>query len=516
MNTDRHQKSVSAIALLFFAGISLVIGHLLLQQYMPNAGVGVLAFIMLMLIFGYVMSVRHDIFGFVMMVYICSHFSYGDNHGGLWNIVAFSMSIICLLENKKYLDFNQPNLLINILLGTLIFFNVLGWALNNPMPIIPLMEGATAFLGYMLIFQISSKIRITADRVRIFLAIVFFLLIYMLAIALNQNYSLIDTGSPMLGGNTLTVGKVTESGRPMGTLGHFELFSEYALLMMCLIIPLISSSTLRDEIKFSRIVLMLSVPVCISIFIITSMRGAFILSIAVTAFYYLIFPLRIIKAIDKIRQQAILIMLVALLLPAVSIYIGLEVFKKDLANVNVNKMNVENVVSGQSINRGGLVQRAIRRWNNESWIVGFGSGTSRSNSWALFGVDPDKRQVGLADYHNLYVALPMLYGWIGSFAFLGIILITLARLLSVTLKYRSQKSFLLVLSFGLTIMWAAFLVHEYKISILRNANYQMLFWIWMGISTSVVKTIKEKWSDVKVTEKGYGNIVGAVKLNNAA
>ena len=156
-------------------------------------------------------------------------------------------------------------------------------------------------------------------------------------------------------------------------------------------------------------------------------------------------------------------------------------------------MNVENVISGKSINRGGLAAIALQRMDSESWIIGYGSGTTTSNRWAWFGFDTTKRKARIAGFHNLYVSLPMLYGWPGSLAFLSIIILTLFRLLLVTLKYRKEKSFLLVISFGLTVMWGTFLIHEYKISILRNANYQMLFWIWLGLSASVVKTIKNKW-----------------------
>jgi O-Antigen ligase len=483
-----QNKNVSATKLLIISGILLIVGHLLLQQYMPNVAVGGL---------GYILFFRNNIFGFIMIIYICSHFSYGDGHGGLWNIVAFTVLSLYFLAGRQKPEIRQPNGVIKLLLTTFIFFNIIGWLLKNPMPILPLVKGSCAFMGYMLIYSVASKIEITAARVRIFLSITFFLLLYQVAVSLIQYYSLLNITSPLVGGNTLEMDKIPSYSsvrhEPLGTIGHFELCSEYALLMICISIPLLSSSTTRTELKFNYVALSIMIFACISIIILTSMRGAFILAVLVTTFYYIVFSLRIFNSIDNITQQIKIILLVIFLLPAVSVYIGIKEFEKDFSRLDTKKMNVENVVSGKSINRGGLADYALDRMNSESWFIGYGSGTVRSNQWAWFGFDPTKRESNIADFHNLYVSLPMVYGWIGSFAFIGIIVVTFFRLLSVTLKYRKKRSFLLVLSFGLTIMWGAFMAHEYKISILRNANYQMLFWIWLGLSASVVKTIKEKW-----------------------
>jgi hypothetical protein len=499
MTSSDNYKGISANKLLFISALLLIVGHLLLQQYMPNIAAGAIGYLLLIIILGYVLYYRHDLFGFIMAIYICSHFSYGDGHGGLWNIVAFTVLLFYFLSGRHRPELKQPNTGINILLVIFIFFNVAGWIFKNPMPIVPLLKGACAFIGYMLMYLVASKIEITAARIKVFLSIVFFLLLYQVAVSLIQYYALLDTGTPLVGGTTLGLektldfGKTTGRHEPRGTIGHFELCSEYALLMICLSIPLLSSSTTRTEIKFNYTALSIMIFACISIIIITSMRGAFILAIVITAFYYMVFSLRIFSVFDKITQQIKIILLVIFLLPAVSIYIGVSEFEKDFSRLDTKKMNVENVVSGKSINRGGLADYAIRRMESESWLIGYGSGTINSNQWAWFGIDTTKNKAPMADFHNLYVSLPMIYGWLGSLAFIGIILMTFFSLLSVTLKYRNQKSFLLVLSFGLTVMWGAFLMHEYKISILRNANYQMLFWIWLGLSASVVKTIKEKW-----------------------
>lgn len=494
---EEYQKP-SSIKIFFISAIVLLTGHLLLQQYMPNIAVGGLGFLLLLIIFGYLLIYKKDIFSFVIVIYICSHFSYGDNHGGLWNILSFIMLGFYLIFSRNTNEFNKMDTVATILLTIFIFFDLIGLALNNPMPLEQILKGTSAFFGYILMYIVASRLKITPARVRLFLYVSLIMLIYQFAIALMQYYSIMNWGTPLVGGNTLEMTKVTSANRPIGTLQNFELFAEYALLMVCISMPFLSSKTTREEVGFKYIYLSLMIFISIAIMIITSMRAATVLVVLVTVFYYSIFPLRIIAAINAVGQQLKIIILVALLLPAVSVYIGMKELSADFKNVNTKVMNIENIASGKSINRGGLVDMAARRMSNESWIFGYGFSVPESNRWAWWGFDTTKKNAPAIDYHSLYLELPMIYGWLGSFAFIGLILLTMHRLVMVTIKYRSKQSYLIVLSLGLSVMWGMFLIHEYKIGMLRNSNYQMLFWIWLGLSSSVVKTIKEKW---KVTHK---------------
>ncbi|MEI6269351.1 MAG: hypothetical protein WCP01_10760 [Methylococcaceae bacterium] len=489
---EQYQK-LSSIKIFFISAIVLLTGHLLLQQYMPNMAVGGLAFLFLILIFSYFLIYKKDPFSFVIIIYICSHFSYGDNHGGLWNILSFVILVFYFLFVRNKNEFNQKDTASAILLTIFIFFDVIGLALNNPMTLEPTLKGASAFFGYILMYIVASRLKITPERVRLFLYVSLIMLIYQFLVALIQYYSLVNWGTPLLGGNTLEMIKVTSANRPIGTIQNFELFAEYALLMVCISMPFLSSKTTKEEVGFNYIYLSLMIFICISIMIITSMRGATVLVVLVTVFYYIIFPLRIIAAINAVGQQSKIIILVALLLPAVSVYIGMKELSADFKNVNTKIMNIENIVSGKSINRGGLSDMAAQRISNESWIFGYGFSVPESNRWAWWGFDTTKRNAPATDYHSLYLELPMIYGWLGSFSFISLILVTMHRLVMVTIKYRNKQSYLIILSLGLFVMWGMFLIHEYKIGMLRNSNYQMLFWIWLGLSSSVVKTIKEKW-----------------------
>jgi hypothetical protein len=98
----------------------------------------------------------------------------------------------------------------------------------------------------------------------------------------------------------------------------------------------------------------------------------------------------------------------------------------------------------------------------------------------------------------------MVYGWIGSFAFLSMVVITAVRLFRVSWKYRKRESFLMVLAVGFTMFWFIFLVDQYKISILRAPNYHMMFWIWLGLSNAVVKTIRYEKQEISAPALSLG------------
>jgi hypothetical protein len=483
----------SAIKIFLIAALVLIVGHSILQQYMPNIAVGGLGFLTLLLVLGYLLIYKKDLFSFIIVIYICSHFSYGDNHGGLWNIVAFVLLGLFFLFVRNRDEFKKSDLTISILLTIFIFFDLVGLFFVNPMTLIPNLKGTSAFFGYVLMYITASKLIITPERVRVFLYVSFVMLAYQFGVALIQYYSLVDWGTPLVGGNTMEMMIVTSSARPIGTIQNFELFAEYALFMVCLSLPFLSSKSTRKEVGFRYIYLSVMIFISISIVVITSMRAATILLILTAIFYYSFFPLRIFSAINALSQQLKIIILLATLLPAVSVYIGVKELSDDFKNVSTKSMNIENIISGKSINRGGLTSLAMQRINKESWFIGYGFGIPESNKWAWWGINTTKRGIAVGDFHNLYFELPMLYGWMGSLAFLGLILVTLKRLVMVTFKYRRQPSYLIVFSLGLATMWGMFLVHEYKIGMLRNANYQMMFWIWLGLSSSVVKTIQQKW-----------------------
>lgn len=515
-----RNRTLTLTGILVLAFLAQLAGHLLLRQYMPNAAVGGVGFLLVAVIFSYVLLIRHDIFGFILVVYVCSHFSYADDHGGLFNLITFVILVSYLAINRSTQEFPQRDNVMLSLLGVFILWNLLGWAMKNPIPILPMFKGIAVFFGFILMFHLASNVVITKERFRLFLAVTLFMVLYQFVVALNQRYDLVNWNTPLIGGYSDIgnyIDRAEKNAPTTGTLRHFELFGEYGVLLIALLVPLLSSSLTQRELRFgiNRIVVMIFV--CLSFSMLTSNRAAAILSILVITFYYLVLPMRIFSSIDRFGRQIRLIAVVALLIPVVGVYVGLGQLEEDFATMAKEKFSAESIVSGESINRGGLVSLGLQRINSDSWWIGNGYGVQRSNLWAWFGADPGIRKVGIADFHSLYLSLPMIYGWIGSLAFLSMIVITAFRLFGVSLRYRNRKSFLIVLAVGFTMFWGIFLIDQYKISILRNPNYQMLFWIWLGLANSVFKTIlyeKRAISEPNLSSN-LDRKKGAIKMKDA-
>ena len=487
----RAQRTLSASGIVVVSFLALLAGHLLLKYYMPNSAVGGLGFALVGLIFFYVLFIRRAPFGFVLVVYICSHFAFGDNQGGLWNLMAFGILAAYLVANRRQERFPRPDPVMTVLISVFILLNILGWGINNPLPLVPRLQGIAALFGFILMFRLASSMTITKERARLFLSVTFFMLIYELVVALNQHYAFIKWNTPFLGSYTDRGSSITQRvASTPGSLHNFELLAEYGAIMAGLLVPMLSSSLTQRELRFgsSRVIIMIVASLlCITL---TGDRSGAILFSLVNAAYLLVLPLGLFASIDRVGRQFRILMVAAFLLPLVGAYFGLSHLEHKFSALSGKTFSITGIVSGKDINRGALVSMGLRRLASRSWWVGYGYGVPRSNRWAWFGVDPKTNSIMLDDFHSLYLTLPELYGWIGALAFISMIVVTGFRAFTTSLRYRQRKSFLIPMSIGFAMMWGVFLTNEYKITVLRDPNYYMIFWIWLGLANAVIRTIR--------------------------
>lgn len=485
------RRTLSAGGILGISFLALLSGHLLLKYYMPNPAFGGLGFVLVGLIFYYVLFVRRDPFGFILVVYICSHFAFADNQGGLWNLMTFGILAAYLATNRRQERFPRPDPVMTMLMGIFILWNMLGWGVNNPLPVIPELQGIAAFFGFILMFRLASNVVITKERARLLLFVMFFMLLYELVVALNQHYALIKWNTPFLGNYTDKGSSITQRiASTPGSLHNFELLAEYGALMTGLLVPLLSSSLTQRELRVGSNRIIIMIVACLLCITLTGDRSGAILFGLVIAAYLLILPMGLFTSIDRVGRQFRIIMVAAFLLPMAGAYFGLSHLEHKFSALSGQKFSIEGIVSGKDINRGRLVTMGLRRLASRSWLIGYGYGIPRSNRWAWFGVDPQTHHIQLDDFHSLYLTLPEVYGWIGALAFLSMIVVTGFRAFKTSLRYRKRKSFLIPLAIGFAMLWGVFLTNEYKITVLRDPNYYMLFWIWLGLANSVVKTIR--------------------------
>jgi hypothetical protein len=465
---------------------------------MPNPAVGAVGFILVAGVLSYVLFSRNDTYGFVLIIYVCSHFTFAINQGGLFNLMTLGMLAALWLVKPPRERISRRDWLMTGLVVVLVLWNVLGWLFKSPVLMLPRALGAAAFLGFIIMFLVVRNLEITRERARLFFIVTFWLLLYQIIVSLNQRYMVVNWNTPLLGHYAEGAGLTTyASTNAKGTLRHTELFGEYGVLLLALLIPMLSSSSMERELRLSSNLIVTMIFACLAVIMLTSSRSAAILAVLVIIGYYLFLPTGMVKAVDKFGRQFKMVLTVGSLVALIGVYIGWTNLTEDIGELSQFTFTVDSVVSGESLNRGGMFVWAWDRLMTESWFLGHGHGTFYANLWAWFGADPATSLTKTAQgLHNLYLGLPMLYGWVGSIAFLWMVLLTLYRSISSAFKNMSKKGFLIVLNVGFCVFWCVFLIDEYKISILRSASYHMLFWIWLGFSNALVKTIKLR--EVKV------------------
>ena len=157
--------------------------------------------------------------------------------------------------------------------------------------------------------------------------------------------------------------------------------------------------------------------------------------------------------------------------------------------LNFSNLNIRTFISGEEINRAYAFSFALVRLAEESWWLGWGWGIRESNALAWF--PDDFIRLKRADYHSLYLSLPMIFGWVGSLPFLFIIFYTLKNNLSLILRNRKTYNYLVSISISFVMLIFIFIINEYKINSMRWPQYFLLIWFWLGFGNSILNTANQ-------------------------
>jgi hypothetical protein len=177
------------------------------------------------------------------------------------------------------------------------------------------------------------------------------------------------------------------------------------------------------------------------------------------------------------------------------IYLGLNFMIKQGDPLNlqlvfdrISEMNVSgkgNQTSDEAINRDLTFNYAYKRLAQRPWVVGDGYTTGEGYRKSLFGVE-SQSAAEVRDYHSLYLSLPIFFGWVGSFIF--VLLVVLSLLFYVNNMFKVPRwSFAFYISLGFFLTWLMLFINEYKIQFLRDPNYFFLIWFWMAVSLNLSK-----------------------------
>jgi O-antigen ligase len=134
-----------------------------------------------------------------------------------------------------------------------------------------------------------------------------------------------------------------------------------------------------------------------------------------------------------------------------------------------------------------------------NWWIGYGLGNGKSNliasggKWVGTGeMDPLLRPgeiIGGGHFHNLYLQLPTLYGWVGAVVYVLLYLVVVFRLFRAVRRY-SLGNLTVVACLGFLMSLAFFLLDEVKSgNAVQTISYGMISWIWVGLGLAAWRTL---------------------------
>ncbi|MBV6510867.1 MAG: hypothetical protein FMNOHCHN_00345 [Ignavibacteriaceae bacterium] len=410
-----------------------------------------------------------------MVVYFISHFDFIPTYGGLNTLIAaLSLILNSVLNRNKKFDHHSSSLLVIFLVSILFIMNVSGWILKNPSEPLYVVVNVMSFLGYITVFIVAAKVGFTSVRIANFLKITTILAVYNVLVSLVTKFGLFETQfTPVLPTFQFQFG----DNIMMGTFYHSEIYGEYGMVVFLMLLPFIGNKK-RENISNATISvgLIASAINCLLSF----SRSAIVLLVLGAIVYFVFYYLKVKSSRSYLRYGPILVFgLLVISLLWVPLRLGFIVERfiyEDLA-APISFEGEKNLITGEGTPRELAFSYFLNRLPQEDWQIGYGWGVPNSNKIAWFG-DPNTKR---ADFHSLYLSLPMLYGWSGSIAFILLIIVLIIKLLR---RMRSINMFLnykeLIIP-SLLLMFVFLMINEYKISLLRISTYHMMFWIWLGL-----------------------------------
>jgi hypothetical protein len=454
-----------------------------------NPAVNLLAVIAMIYVFTSSIN-KGDYFSFMMQLFFANHFVFGNDKGGLFNIVALFTLFVLNLSGKKF----SPNPTsfgpgVRFLIVVLFLFQIIGLTANLNATFVAKLSGLASFSGMILLIYLLSTIKITKlDLIR-FIQVLFFFSIYELIVSLNQKYSFIHFNSPLLPKQSDGDDFQYDIFRCMGTFINFEAYAEYSLSIIALLLPgIISGSFKKISMKFYGMTVGLVVISLMSI----------ILSVTRSSFYLLPFVVIFIFFTQgkKLKFSALAPFLIAivafLLLNTQFKFVDFAAFTERSKEMNITSLG--DIASGNEINRGDIFAYAFKKIERTKGILGEGYFTTPFDYYAVhFG----KRKPDVGDYHNLYLSIVVFWGIPGALAFLMIFFTSIYRGFT-TLKNNKKtiSDFDRDLLVGFNTLFVFLLINQYKIIFLRESNYALVIFILLLMYLGLIRKINSP--EVKV------------------
>ncbi|MEI6681818.1 MAG: hypothetical protein WCO44_04285 [Bacteroidota bacterium] len=407
-----------------------------------------------------------------------------ENQGGGWNLVALPFLLLFYFNGNYGNDVkkNQSIIVLMSLIFILTVSNILGWIFENPLSPSVKIQNAFQFVSYLIVLILLARTKFTFSFFSSFIKIVAVINVYAFFVSLNQVFGVLQWTSPIFGADSYYF-KVL---RPFSLYGDFELYAEYSLLIFVFSFLLLIANR-NDELDVSKKLLSFNLVFAFLNILISGTRSSLILSLFIIPIAFL-FSLKRNALFHLSFKTLFLIVALSILTFVIFNQLKIEetIFDR-MSGLGGTHFTLSNIFSGETINRDKPYEEGYYRINSHSWYLGYGSGILKSNLAAWWGTTDFTTvdDLPMFDFHSLYLCIPMIYGWFGSGAFFLIFLFMMVGLWNVFQNSAYNNSFRAIAN-SLFALWLFFFLNEFKINYLRGASYQMLIWIWLGISYSVI------------------------------
>jgi hypothetical protein len=462
--------------------LCLLFGHLVVQLFFSNILINLIGFAILFY-FLYYQAFLKDYFVFVLCIYGLSYFQYANAQGGIFNLLSFIILIIHMVIKKNFYLIRNPIKSINFLLIIVIVSHFFGLIFKNRASIDQKLLGTMSLFGYILIFNFISRIDITTERIKLFIMATSLLFGFSLLVSINKFYRFYNSYSPMLGGETHF-----GSDNLGGTLGPSPIYGELGLLVLTFLLPFMFSSTTQQAFKIKIRNISIAVFFALITILMANSRSTIILAVVSIGVYLFVANLAFSKLRRNMIRNIVVLSIIGVAFAISAPLLNLDAVIGRFELVDPENINVETVISGEGINRSTAFEIGRSMIERETWMIGYGWGTVKQNRRAWFG----EKDIERSDPHSIYYSLPMLFGWVGSIAFILIFLIVIYRLFKLCFLQGKRLHEFILPSLGIAFLLLFFLINEYKITALSAPHYFMIIWIWIGMGNSLVIKFSKK------------------------
>lgn len=483
----RSSETPSARGILLLSLFFLASAHLAVKTFFPHPAFWLVGAGAIVAAGTWYLLKYNDVPGFLLTLFVCCHFAFADQQGGLWSYVVCAVPALALFLNFRTRFFRKnsvPNY-INFLMIIFVIHQIAG-LLFNPYSIISNIQSTVVTISHVFVFYACASIKMSAKQIKRIVSVWFCVVSWIFIIAINQKYHWVITPSPLLPQREwLGVALATTPG---GSFGNSELFSEYFCFIFILSFTLLYFNKDTSQLYTKKLFLFLLIIFSTASLLMGGSRSAIILSI--TSLVIIVLKNTIITNPKKAAKKIFIFFAASILGTTLLFQVGnifsLNETVEDFLRIDRSRISLQSIVSGEGINRSTTYDLGFHRLKEKQWWLGYGYNLPENNRESM-GISHTK----IPDYHSLYLQLPIHYGWIGSASFILIIFFTSIRAFFSYQKNNYKNHYIIPIIFGLSLIWAIFLIDQYKISVTRNPSYFLLIWILLGWTHGAVNSLQK-------------------------